>query len=142
MTNEHELLIFREIGRIGILIGSRRWGLANKESDWDYVLSVDEAENIFNRLKYYNIPIRELEGSSKNKNQTMYNEGNYKFELAGEIVNIISYKERDLHKIKNLNNYMDALKILPVGEDIALNRNTRIHFVEAFLKYTFDDITR
>lgn len=135
--NHKEKDLFLLIGRHGVLIGSRAWGETHDKSDWDYALSEELTERFLGYLNDMGISWDENEGSSQNKVSTMFNERNIKFILAGEIVNILTYKEEHLCKIRDMNSYIESLKHLPIGRDLAKHRDIRIHVVQGYLKYAF-----
>lgn len=125
----------------GLLIGSRAWGGDTINSDYDLVFSHEEAENILDYFNKSGIKYQELEGSSESKEHKMYNISNIKVNLDGMLFNIITYSKEDIKKIFHLNNYMNYIKKLPIGQACTKNKKVRIHVVESYLDFAFGNLS-
>ncbi len=124
----------------GILIGSRQWGGDHINSDYDVVFSDKVIMNILAYFDKVGIKYNRLEGSSQSETNRMYNHLNIKVDLDGMIFNFITYPEKDINKIFHLNDYMQYIRELPIGQACAADKKVRIHVVESYLDFAFNKI--
>ena len=132
--------------KIGILIGSRKWGGAKQDSDYDLVIGEKRYSEILIHIKNQSIQLKieSNEGSSDFVENTMYNIINDKFTLSfgkkNYLMNILTYHERDLPKILELNDILDAMpQDSCIKKRIIEDKDKRIALIETLLALMFED---
>jgi len=126
----------------GILIGSRRWGGANEKSDHDIVFCVSDFQKLLPRIEKYkdDVFIKWIDHYSEH---SMYNVENLKItfqpRIFKDVINILVYKDEDITKIIQLNEYMDGISETKLGQMAKEDKSIRIKVVEMFLDYLFND---
>jgi len=134
--------LFDKIVESGILIGSRRWGGSKESSDYDVVISTPKTKKLLEYFEKVGIEYNNLgrtSSASHSDKNTMHNDINIKVLIAGKLINIISYKEKDIIKIKKLNEAIDSLKGTYIHESMSNNKSIRIKIIEDFLDILFQE---
>ena len=134
--------LFNKIVESGILIGSRRWGGSKESSDYDVVISTPKTEKLLEYFEKVGIEYNDLgktSSASRSGVITMYNDNNIKVLIAGKLINIISYKEKDIDKIKKLNEAVDSLSGTYIHETMSAYKSVRIKIIEDFLDILFQE---
>ena len=116
-----------------IPFGSRRWGGYRPGSDYDFVVSEEDLEELSKVIPMNPI----IFGSDYNR---MYNVSNMKFEadsIKGKItINLISYYKKDMPKIETLVKLMDIVS-KDINE-IKIDKDKRVYWVEGLLDLLFE----
>lgn len=136
-------IVFDALIKTGILIGSRAWGGAKRYSDYDLVLSDEKYNKIKISFKEKGIHFREFAGFSERVHgHSMFNIDNDKLYFDEETtLNIITYKQTDLPKIKELNKIMKFIVAnTTLGQEMADDKAIRIDVVEGLLNGLFKGV--
>ena len=119
----------------GFLIGSRKWGGAKLNSDYDYVFHENKMQEVLKILDKMDVHYDVVQGYDDNGEikHTMQNITNLKFIINNKLMNLISYDEDKFKKMKDVNACMDALKNTPAGLLIKNDKEVRVKLVEQFI---------
>lgn len=116
------------------MIGSRVWGGSHDNSDYDFIYTDEKVKKLvkYLREKQY-VNVQEWGGSGAG--HKLYNVGNYVFYLDGDKINILSYKSKDIKKVKLASEFM--LNLPPEIKEGLKEKAIRIVFFEFIIKYLF-----
>lgn len=125
--------LFTYIDRRGRAIGSRVWGGATKESDWDFAIKYTKWESLQKMLLKKGIVPQNLYGISEERGDNLTaplrNNGNYKFYLGSKQINIIVYTDEYWKYASAVFDAMEALCEVKFGERFRYKVN-RIRVME------------
>lgn len=130
----------------GFLIGSRAWGGAKANSDYDLIIDETIFEKIMLSCKKNGIVLdeRKVWGFSANMDEhNMFNTLNLMFNFPdGQELNVIAYRTEDLPMIWNAHQAMMAMKDTVVGKMCAENKNHRIQMFQAAKEVAFEKLEK
>lgn len=112
-----------------------------EDSDYDIVIADEKIDKLLKYFDINNIEYRDLGKTSSGNidKHTMFNERNIKTLIDDKVLNIITYKEKDLDKIKKLNILIYTMKDSFVTNNMIKDKGIRIDVIELFLKILFKD---
>ncbi len=139
-TSKENRIEIEKILESATLFGSRRWGGYTAKSDWDYLVSEEDYEKIYNLLEHsdwWNFTTSS--GSPKNGVHMLSNITSMKFQKGSEVINIIGYTSKNLPKAILCTNMLDLMPPL-LKEEMAEDKRVRYRIVEAiFDVYLYDE---
>ena len=122
----------------GILIGSRQWGGETTKSDYDLVFDTNKLPELRQMMSEAGVYCEDMNGISNSVDHKMYNVENIKLYLCRcDVINIITYKTKDLSKIIELNKIVKALSGTEISDKMSKDKNVRIRVIETFLDVLF-----
>lgn len=117
----------------GLIIGSRRFGGADGDSDWDYIISEIWKDRIFYILNETEIDWWMITSYG---NSNMYSICNIKFEYGGLMYNVLIYEYSKFNKLINsihlFNTYGSKF-----DEFLKSDKRARAYIFNGFLHYLF-----
>jgi len=119
-------------------IGSRRWGGATPQSDYDVIYESKKAEILLDYLVDKKLKFESDRGSSASGEHSMFNTHNIKVHTDSGIINVLGYPEHDFEKINKLNEVFESFEGTSIGDNIAKNKQYRIMMCQTLLKNLFD----
>ena len=145
LSKEKQVELLNRIEKKLQPFGSRAFGCAKPDSDYDYICTDEQMIKIIRFLEANNHEYMEYQGKSSNEfekipENNLYNEKNIKFNIDNKTINLISYslyyydKAIDIAKIlieisKNKNN--------AIIKDFLNNKESRIKIVNGFFNAGF-----
>lgn len=130
--NENKL---KKYIRQGILFGSRKWGVADEDSDYDIMLNLESSKNIIDLCNELELKYEILNGSSISEYNRMYNIYNIKFYFNDTLYNVVGYTDEQLEVI----NEHILPKMDKIPKDILKSKDVRVMIFNGFLDIYFSD---
>lgn len=125
--------LVRIINTKGLMIGSRRFGGADGNSDWDYIISDIWKDKIFHILNETGIDWWMI---IPEENSNIYSLYDIKFEYEGLRYNVLIYEDIKFHKLIN-NIHLFNTYGSKFDEFLKSNKKARVYIFNGFLQYLF-----